>query len=77
MSKLEMEKSIDAVGLLHPGIEGDPTYAYSKKRIDYIFISSQLTIIVINAEHHQFHQHFVSDHIGFYLQFRASDLFDS
>ena len=68
---------IDAVGMLNPSRSSDPTYLYSSQRIDYIFVTPALAAITVKAGHHQFDQHFVSDHKGVYLQFLASDLFNT
>ena len=68
---------IDTVGMLNPSQSRDPTYLYGSQRIDYIFITSALAAISVKAGHHQFDQHFISYHKGVYLQFMASDLFDT
>ena len=36
-----------------------------------------MATIAIKAGHHQFHQHFISDHKGVYIHFKANDLFDN
>ena len=58
---------IDAVGMLNPSQSSDPTYLYGSQRIDYIFVTPALTAIAVKAGHHQFDQHFMSDHKGVYL----------
>ena len=35
-----------------------------------------LAEVVPKAEHHQLHQHFITDHKGVYLRFNTHDLFD-
>ena len=67
---------IDSISLLNPDLEENPTYLWEVKRLDYIFMTSGLAEVALKAGHHQFHQHFVSDHKGAYLQFRASGFFD-
>ena len=57
----------DAVGLLNPTLEKDSTYINGTKRIDYIFLSNNLAATAIKAEHHQFYQHFISDHKSVYI----------
>ena len=68
---------LDTVALMNPSQMDDATYLYGKKRIDYIFITPALTAMAVKAGHHQFDQHFVSDHKGVYIKFRAGDLFDN
>ena len=68
---------VDYVSLLNPYLELDPTYLWASKRIDYIFVTPALAEVALKAGHHQFHQHFISDHKGVYIQFRAHDLFDT
>ena len=66
---------IDSVSLLNPDMEENPTYLWGNNRINYIFISPALAEVALKAGHHQFHQHFTTDHKGVYLRFRADDLF--
>ena len=40
-------------------------------------MTSALAEVAIKAGHHLFHQHFVSDHKGVYVHFKAADLFDT
>jgi len=68
---------IDSISLLNPDLHSDPTYLWGKKRIDYILISPSLAEVAVKAGHHTYHQHFISDHKGLYIQFKASDLFDT
>ena len=67
---------INSISLLNPDLEGGPTHLWGAKRLDYIFVTPGLAEVALKAGHHQFHQHFISDHNGVYLQFRASDFFD-
>ena len=68
---------IDVISLLDLDKHDDPTYLWGKKRIDYILISPALAELAVKAGHHQFNQHFISDHKGIYLQFHAKDIFDT
>ena len=47
------------------------------KRIDYILDTLVLVEVSLKTGHHQFHQYFILDHKGVYIQFRAQDLFDT
>ena len=67
---------IDSISLLNPDLHSDPTYLWGKKRIYYILISPSLAEVAVKAGHHNYHQHFISDHKGLYIQFHSSDLFD-
>ena len=67
----------DTVGLLNPALENDTAYLYGKNRIDYILVSHTSGTPAIKAGHHQFNQHFISDHKGVYINFNAKDLFDN
>ena len=68
---------VDAVFLIGPDIHEDPTYLWGSKRIDNILIPPTLAEIAVKAGHHQFNQHFISDHKGGYLQFYVKDIFDT
>jgi len=68
---------IDSVSLLNPGLMEDPAYLYGSKRIDYICVTPTLAESPLKARHHQFHQYFITNHKGVYLQFHAGDLFDT
>ena len=68
---------IDTVSLLNPDLMEDPTYLWGSKRIDYILVSPPLAELALKAGHHQYHQHFISDHKGVYIQFNAGDIFDT
>jgi len=68
---------VDSVSLLNPDLESDPTYLWGSKRIDYIFVTPSLAEVALKAGHHQFHQHFITDHKGVFIQFRAQDLSDT
>ena len=68
---------IDSISLLNPELHYDPTYLWGKKRIDYIFISPSLADVAVKAGHHNYYQHFISDHKGIYIQFNTSYLFDT
>ena len=68
---------IDSISLLNPDLYSEPTYLCGTKRIDYIFISPSLVEVVVKAGHHNYNQHFVSDHKGLYTQVEASDFFDT
>ena len=41
------------------------------------FITPTLAESTIKAGHYQFHQHFINDHNGVYIQFKAGDLSDT
>ena len=68
---------IDIATQFDPLLAQSPTYLHSSKRLDYILLSPHLAELAIKADHHQFHQHVVSDHKGVYVHFRAEDLFDT
>ena len=68
---------IDSITLMNPELEKEPTYLYGSKRIDYILITLTLAETALKVGHHQYYQHFITDHKGVYIQFRASDLFDT
>ena len=68
---------VDSVSLLNLDLKLHPTYLWGSKRIDYIFVMPALAEVALKAGHHQFHQHFISDHKGVYIQFRADDLCDT
>ena len=68
---------IDSISLLNPDLNKDPTYLWGSKRIDYILISPPLAEMAVKAGHHNFNQHFISDHKGIYIQFKAGDLFET
>ena len=68
---------VDAVAMLNPALDKDPTYIWGNKRLDYILVSSTLTKVAVKAGHYQFNQHFISDHKGVYAQFKADDLFNT
>jgi hypothetical protein len=68
---------VDVVAMLNPALDKDPTYLWGNKRIDYILASQKMAEVAIKAGHHQFNQHFISDHKGVYVQFKADDLFDT
>ena len=54
-----------------------PSYLYGYKRIDYTFVSPTLAEFTIKAGHHQFHQHFITDHKRVYLHADTGVLFDT
>ena len=62
---------------MNPDLETDPTYLWGSKRIDYILVSPPLVEVAVKAGHHQYHQHFISDHKGAYIQFHAGDIFET
>ena len=65
------------MALLNPDLEQDPTYLWGSKRIDLVLVSSALAGVAVKAGHHNFNQHFVSDHKGIFIQFKAADIFDT
>ena len=62
---------------MNPDLHSDSTYLWGTKMIDYIFIYPSLAEVAFKAGHHNYNQHFVSDHKGLYIQFKVSDLFDT
>ena len=72
-----MTDLIDTISLLNLDIEEDHTYLWRSKRIDCIMMVLALVEVALKEGHHQFNQHFISDHTGVYLHFRADDLFDT
>lgn len=66
----------DSVQNLNPDLLHDKTYIHGAKRIDHIFMTQDLIEIALKAGHHQFCQHFISDHKGIYIHFKASSLFN-
>ena len=68
---------IDLVPMMEPTLKEDPTYLWGSKRIDFMFISQGLKDAVVNAGHHPFHQHFVTDHKAVYGYFLADAFFDT
>ena len=68
---------LDSVVLMNPALATDQTYLWSNRRIDYVFISPGLQQAVVNAGHHPFHQHLVTDHKGVYVYFLTDVLFDT
>ena len=67
---------MDAMEQLNPSAINDKTYLEGSKRIDHIFLTPDLAEIALKAGHHPFHQYFISDHKGIYIQFQAKDFFD-
>ena len=67
---------VDAISHLNPTLQKDKTYLDDSKRIDHIFLSSDLADLALKAGYLQFHQHFVTDHKGEYIHFKVKDLFD-
>ena len=65
------------MALLNPDLEQDPTYLWGSKRIDLVLVSPALAGVAVKAGHHNFNQHFVSDHKGIFIQFKAADIFDT
>ena len=68
---------VDAIETLNPAYKDDKTYIHGSTRIDHIFLSPELAEIALKAGHHQFHQHFMTDHKGVYVHFHADDFFES
>ena len=68
---------IDSISLLDPGLNIDPAYLWGSRRIDYILISPTLAEMAVKAGHHNFHQHFISDHKCIYIQFKAGGIFEA
>ena len=68
---------LDTVAMMNPELETDTTYLWSKRRIDYAFITPGLRAAVVKAGHHPFHQHLVTDHKGVFVYFLTDVLFDS
>ena len=68
---------IDSISLLNPDLHSDPIYLWGAKKIDRILISPSLTEVAVKAGHHNYNQLFVSGHRVLYIQFKASDLFDT
>ena len=68
---------IDSVSLLNPNLEEDSTYFYGSKWIYFIFMTPTLVEMALKASCHQFHQHFISDYKGVYVQFSVDKLFDT
>ena len=58
---------IDSIALMNPDLDNNPTYLRGSKRIGCIFISPALAEVAVKAGHHQFNQHFVSDHKSIYI----------
>ena len=68
---------IDYISLLNSDLQSDPTYLWGTKRIDCILIYPTLAEVAVKAGHYNYNQHFISDHKGLYIQFKAGDLFDT
>ena len=68
---------LDAVAELEPNLQRDPTYLWSPRRLDYVFITPSLQPAVVRAGHHPFHQHLVTDHKGVFVYFLTEELFDT
>ena len=68
---------IDSIALMNLELEKDPTHMYESKRIEYILITPTLVETALKARHNQYHQRFIIDQKGVYLEFRASGMSDA
>ena len=67
---------VDAIEQINPTLRDNKTYLDGTKRIDHIFLSPEMVEIAVKAGHHLFHQHFILDHKGVYIQFSAKQFFN-
>ena len=68
---------IDPIFLLNSELKNDTTYLWDSKYIDCILIPHTLSELAVKSGYQHLNHHFISDHKGIYIQFKAADIFDT